>query len=183
MKIIVLHGNDTKKSYARLTKFIDEAKRRSWKITDYNFNEIQNKSLFEVESFFILKDYKLLDKKIIEQLKKYNGNLIIYSESKIPAPTLKNLKADKIELFELPIILWKFLDSFNLNLFHELLKNNAVEYIFAMIAWKLKQKYIKNPSIENGKLISDLTEIDIKSKTGKVDLKLALDLWLIKRLS
>lgn len=182
MKIIVLHGNDTEKSYARLQKFIQEAKRRSWKITDYNFDEITNQSLFGDECFYVLHDYKLLDKTSLEKLKKYSGNLIIYNAGKIPVPTLKNLGADKTELFELPELLWKFLDNMTVSGLHELTKTQAVEYILAMIAWKFKQNYIKNPSSRNANLISELAEIDVKAKTGKADLLLSLDLLLTKRL-
>ena len=34
MKIIVLHGDDSEKSYTRLTKFIKEAKKRNWEIVN-----------------------------------------------------------------------------------------------------------------------------------------------------
>lgn len=183
MKLIVLHGDDTQKSYERLMVFINEAKKRNWRITDYSIDEIENQSLFGEECFYILKDYKLLDKELLERLKKYSGNLIIYNTGKIPAPTLKNLAAEKIELFELPQLLWKFLDNMTTIGFHELLKTQAVEYILAMMAWKFKQNYLKNPSEKNAKLISELAEIDVKAKTGKVNLIQAIDLLLVKKLS
>lgn len=182
MRIIVLHGNDTEKSYARLLKFRDEAKKRGWKITDFNLIEIENQSLFEEECFYILTDYKVLTSTILARLKKYSGNLIIYHTAKISAPTLKNLNVDKAEVFELPELLWKFLDNMTIQGFHELLKTQAPEYILAMIAWKLKQKYLKNPSPQNAKLITELAEIDVKAKTGKADLVLSLDLFLAKNI-
>lgn len=182
MRIIVLHGDDVDKSYKRLQTFIDEAKKRNWKITDYSIDEIENQNLFGEECFYILKDYKLLGKKIVEKLKKYSGNLIIYNSGKIPAPTLKNLRVDKVELFELPQLLWKFLDNMTIDKLHELLKTQATEYILAMMAWKFKQNYIKNPSEKNAGLISELAEIDVNSKTSKADLLLSLDLLLSKQL-
>lgn len=189
MKVIVLHGNDTQKSYIRLTKFIEVAKKRKWQVVEYSLTEVQNQSLFDENKFFILKDHSLLDAKTLEKLKKYSGNLVIYHSAKIPAPTLKKINPDTVELFELPVILWKFLDSFDsgtgysIELFHELLKTQPVEYILAMIAWKLRQNYLKNPSEKNADLIKELAEIDIKAKTGKADLVLSLDLLLLKRLS
>lgn len=183
MKIIVLHGDDTQKSYERLMVFVNEAKKRNWKITDFSIEEIENQSLFGEECFYILKDYKLLDKKIIEKLKKYDGNLIIYNAGKIPAPTLKNLNPDKTELFEFPQLLWKFLDNMTISGFHKLLETQAPEYLLAMIAWKFKQNYLKNPTEKNAKLISELAEIDVNSKTGKVDLIQAIDLLLVKNLN
>lgn len=190
MKIIVLHGDDTQKSYERLMVFINEAKKRNWKITDFSLEEIENQSLFDEESFYILKDYTRLDsassrgrKSTVEKLKKYSGNLIIYNTGKIPAPTLKNLGADKTELFELPQLLWKFLDNMTIKGFHELLETQAAEYILAMMSWKFKQSYLRNPSDKNAKLISELAEIDVKSKTGRVNLIQAIDLLLVKKIS
>lgn len=180
MKIIVLHGDDSQKSYDRLTIFINEAKKRGWKVTDFSLEEITNQTLFGEESFFILKDYKVLDKKTIERLKKYSGNLIVYTAGFNPAMFLKLLPSDaKIEKFELPQLLWKFLDNMTVSGLHELIKTQPIEYVLAMIAWKFKQNYLKNPSEKNVNLISKLAEIDVKSKTGKTDLLLSLDLLLI----
>lgn len=182
MKLIVLHGNDTNKSYARLQKFIDEAKKRSWKITDFSLQEVENQSLFGEECFYLLYDYKLLDKKTVEKLNKYSGNLIVYNTGIIPAPTLKSLNADKTELFELPQMLWKFLDKITIRGLHEIIKTQPIEYVFAMIAWKFKQNYIKNPSEKNSKLINELAGIDVKSKTSDVKLLTLLDLFIAKHL-
>lgn len=182
MKIIVLHGNDTQKSYERLSKFVDEAKKRGWKVTDFSMQEIENQSLFGEESFYILHDYKVIDKKISDKLKKYSGNLVIYHNAKIPAPALKNLNADKVELFELPQILWKFLDNITIKGLHEIIKTQPLEYIFAMIAWKLKQNYLKNPNEKNASLINELAKIDVKSKTSNVSLLTLLDLFIAKHL-
>ena len=65
---------------------------------------------------------------------------------------------------------------------HELVKTNAPEYILAMMAWKFKQNYLKSPNAKSAKLISDLAEIDIKSKTSNVDLLMLLDLFIAKNL-
>lgn len=182
MRIIVLHGDDTQKSYARLQVFVDEAKKRGWKITDFSIDEVENQSLFGEECFYILKDYKQLDKKVAEKLKKYAGNLIVYTAGSHPAIHLKMLNPDKVEKFELPQLLWKFLDNMTVKGLHELLKTQAVEYVLAMMAWKLKQKYMRNPTSGVGLMISELAEIDVKAKTGKADLLLSLDLLLLKQL-
>lgn len=182
MRIIVLHGTDTQKSYERLTKFIDEAKKRQWQITDYSLQDIENQSLFDENKFYILKDYKLLDKKVVEKLKKYTGNLIVYTAGLHPAIHLKMLNPDKTEKFELPQLLWKFLDKMTTEGLHQLIKTNAPEYILAMIAWKLKQNYLKNPTPHSSLLISRLAEIDIKSKTSNASLPLLLDLFIAKHI-
>jgi len=181
MKLIVLHGDDTIKSYERLTKFIDEAKKRGWDIVNDKIEDTP--SLFGTEKLIIVRDYKQsLAGSAGKIIKKIPGTLVIYSQNKIPAATLKSLNPEKAELFELPVILWKFLDNMTIKNFHELLKTQPVEYILAMMAWKLKQKYRTNPTPEVGLMISELAEIDVKAKTGKADLLLSIDLLLIKRL-
>lgn len=180
MQTIVLHGNDTTKSYERLTKFISVAKRRGWDIVNDKVEDTP--SLFGTEKLIIIRDYKTIGKKELALITKIPGTLVIYNTSKIPAPTLKTLKADTVELFELPELLWKFLDNMTVSGFHELLKTQAPEYLMAMISWKLKQKYLKNPSEKTGKAILELADIDIKSKKGKADLILSIDLLLTKSL-
>jgi len=182
MKIIVLHGDNTEKSYARLTKFIKEAKKRGWEIVNEKIEDTP--SLFGTEKLIIIRDYKILQKKELKQIEKITGYLVVYHQGNVLQTFLKTLPKDtKIEKFELPILIWKFLDNMTVSSFHELLKTNAPEYLFAMIVWKLKQRYIKNPNETNANLISELADIDVKSKTGRIDLKLALDLFISKRLS
>lgn len=181
MKIIVVHGDDIEKSYTRLTKFINSAKKRGWEIV--NDKTEDTPSLFGTEKLIIIRDFKSLSASDLKVAERVSGYLVIYHKGLLPKTFLKTIKIEKEEQYDLPIILWKFLDTFNIKLFHELLKTNAVEYIFAMIAWKLKQKYRTKPTPEVGQLISDLAGIDVKSKTGKLDLKLALDLFILKRLS
>lgn len=182
MKLIVLHGNDSQKSYERLQKFISEAKRRSWKVTDFSLDAIENQNLFAEECFYILNDWKVLDNKTLDKLKKYSGNLVIYSKSTIASTSLKKINPDTVEKFELPIKIWKFLDNITVKSLNEIVKTEAVEYVFAMIAWKLKQKYLKDPSPKNAKAIEELALIDIKSKTIKVKLLTLLDVFVTKHL-
>jgi len=97
---------------------------------------------------------------------------------------LKILPNDaKIEKFELPILIWKFLDNFNIKLFHELLKTTTPEYLLAMISWKLKKNYLKNQNEKTASQIQELSEIDIKAKTTDSNLLDLLDLFLIKNYS
>ncbi len=180
MKIIILHGDDTINSYKRLTKFIDEAKKRGWDIINDKIEDTP--SLFGTEKLIIVRDYKIIGKKELNLIKKIPGTLVIYTTGLHPAVSLKMINPDKTEKFELPQLLWKFLDNMTIKNFHELLKTQPVEYILAMMAWKLKQKYLRNPTPEVIQMISELAEIDVKAKTGKADLLLSIDLLLIKRL-
>ncbi|MDP3917719.1 MAG: hypothetical protein Q8Q30_00900 [Candidatus Woesebacteria bacterium] len=188
MQIIILHGNDTVKSYERLTKFINEAKKRGWDIVNDKIEDTP--SLFGTEKLIIVRDYKQsLAGSAGKIIKKIPGTLVIYSQNKIPAATLKSLNPDKnstnfvVEKFELPVLLWKFLDNMTVSGLHELIKTQPEEYILAMMAWKLKQSYRTNPTPGVGLMISELAEIDVKSKTSKADLLLSLDLLLSKKIS
>lgn len=173
MKIIVLQGNDVNKSYERLTKFIDVAKKRSWEIIYDDLGVTE--SLFGNEKLIIIRDLKLITAKNLEILNKMEGNLVIYSDKKVPVTITKLLPKDtKTENFELPVLLWKFLDNMTVKGLHEMVKTQPVEYIFAMIVWKVKKT---KPT-----LLSKLAEIDYLSKTGQVDLLLSLDLFIAKDL-
>lgn len=180
MQIIVLHGDDTIKSYERLTKFIAEAKKRGWDIVNDKIEDTP--SLFGTEKLIIVRDYKIIGKKELNLIKKIPGTLVIYTTGLHPAVSLKMINPDKTEKFELPQLLWKFLDNMTVKSLHELIKTQPIEYILAMMAWKLKQKYRTNPTPKVEEMISNLAEIDVKTKTGKADLLLSLDLLLIKRL-
>jgi hypothetical protein len=182
MKIILLHGDDTKKSYERLTKFINEAKKRGWEIVNDKIED--TRSLFDLEKLIIIRDIKLVDEKSINLINKLAGTLVIYSEKRLSQNFLKILPNDaKIEKFELPILIWKFLDNFNIKLFHELLKTTTPEYLLAMISWKLKKNYLKNQNEKTASQIQELSEIDIKAKTTDSNLLDLLDLFLIKNYS
>lgn len=159
MKIIILHGDDTEKSYARLQKFVDVAKERSWEVTyiddsNQSFEEsLSATSLFGNERFFILKDVKHLSKKDFVWLnKKYielSGTLIVYCDSVLNATTLKSFpKESKIEEFKLPVIIWNFLDDFipgnctrEVSVLHKILDKQPVEFVFTLIARHLRDLY------------------------------------------
>lgn len=199
MKIIVLHGTDTKKLYSRLSAFIKEAKKRGWEICDFDLNKIKNSGLFDNEYLFIVRDYKSslagstsksLNIEDLAKTKDLSGNLVIYHEGNIPAAFLKELKSfntkdkDKINLveekYELPLKIFQFLNNININSFNEIIKTEAVEYVIAMMAWKFKQNYIKNPNEVNARNIKTLAEIDVRAKRGKGSLVNLINLFLAK---
>lgn len=223
MKIIVLHGEDLVKSYGRLLKFIETAKARSWEVVyvdelPQTLQEIlTGASLFGAERFFILKDVKRLAKKELDWLKKkyadLTGNLVIYHEGVLSQTFLKSLPKDtKVELFDLPKLIWKFLDDLypgnsqkTVKEFHEIIERDAAEFVFTLIARHFRDLYwvkvepasLPYQSWRVGKLkkqannfsiyqlkdfITELSKIDIEVKTGKNDLVSALDLLLIKQL-
>lgn len=223
MKIIVLHGEDTLKSYERLKKFIQAAKDRSWEVSylDESSQRFQDdlsaSSLFGAERFFILQDVRKIGKDEISWLNKRNaelsGNLIIYSEGNLNQTFLKSLpKEVKIEEFKLPKLIWNFLDHIYpgnskkvLQEFHKVIEKDPPEFVFSLIAklfrdlyWiKVDSRSIPYPSWRVAKLkvqsskfkvenliamIGELSDIDVRVKTGKADLVSSLDLFMIKQL-
>lgn len=205
MKIIALHGDHTTKSYERLSKFISEAKKRGWEISDYDSETVRNQSLFAAERFVILRDYKTLNKKDISKLNKYPGTLVIYNEGNIPQTFLKTLTNAKIEEFKLPKIIWNFLDNISIRLFHEVIKTEPVEFVFALLAKRFRDLYwvqvspetLSRQSWQLGKLkrqtqkyspeklkeiINKLAKIDIEVKTSKANLISSLDFLFLTKL-
>ena len=211
MKIIVLHGDDSAKSYERLMKFVETAKKRSWEILTDEFPNTP--SLFGTERLIIYRDYKLLTSKDIKNFDRFEGTLVIYHPGDLPQTFIKQMPKDfKMEKFELPKILFTFLESFypsnsqrSLKLLHDLVKNTAIELIFFMLARHLKDLYwvtidpttnqypswrlskLKSQAnkftVENLKLIiKNLADIDILVKTSKADLLTELDLLMVKQL-
>ncbi len=205
MKLIILHGDFTAKSYERLSKFISEAKKRGWEISDYDHETVGNQSLFAGERFVVLRDYKTLNKKDISKLNNYPGTLVIYNEGNIPQTFLKTLTNPKIEEFKLPKIIWNFLDNFSIRLFHEVIKTEPVEFVFSLLAkrfrdlywvqvspetllyqsWrisKLKKQASNYSTNQLSRLINKLAEIDIKVKTSKANLTSSLDFLFLTKL-
>lgn len=166
MRIIILHGQNSTKSYERLTRFIDEAKSRGWEII---YDDVSaTPSLFGKQRITIVRDIKLIPRNI----ERIQGTLIIYSDSDLPLSFLKKFKDAKIEKFDLPKIIWKFLEKPSVKLFHEVIKKEPVELVFHLLAKKLRRT----------KYINDMARIDYQAKTGKTDLLLSLDLFIAKHL-
>lgn len=152
MKIFVLHGEDLGKSYSRLKKFIDTAKKRSWEVTylDETNNRLQDElsaaSLFGGERFFIIRDVKKIGKPelkwLTDKAPNLDGNLVIYHEGDLPLSFIKALPKDvKIEAFILPKLIWNFLDglypgnaSKSLVIFHRIIETDPPEMVFSLIA-------------------------------------------------
>lgn len=211
MKIIVLHGDNSEASYERLIKFIDTAKKRNWEIVTDEFPNTP--SLFGNERLIIYRDFSLLTKNDIKNFDRFDGTLVIYHDGILPQTFLKLMPNDfKMEKFELPKILFTFLESFysgnstrTLKLLHNLIKAEAIELVFFMLARHLKELYLVSidpktsqyPSWKLSKLkfqaekfkleklkqiIDLLADIDIAVKSSKADLLASLDLTIVKQL-
>lgn len=204
MKIIILHGEDSNKSFQRLSRFIDTAKRRGWEII--NDEIATTPSLFGKERLFVFRGYFKLSKSDIKNLARFPGILVIYHEGVIPQTFLKSLPQDrKIEEFKIPKTIWNFLDLPTIKLLHEIVKNEPIEFVFALLAKRFRDLYwvmtdpktlpyqnwqiarLKNQASQYSArrvegFINELAKIDVKVKTSKADLLSALDFLLITKL-
>lgn len=171
MKIIILHGDDTAASYERLTRFIDEAKKRRWEII---YDDLAvTPSLFGSPRLAVVRDLKVFKPKSIKALDKIPGTLVVYNEGVLAASYLKIFVNNaKVERFDIPKIIWKFLDKPSVKLLHEVVKKEPIELVFHLFAKRLRRT----------KYIDKLARIDMDAKTGKADLLLSLDLFIAKNL-
>ena len=125
----------------------------------------------------IYRDYKLLSKDDIKNFSKFEGTLVIYHSSDLPATFLKLMPKDfKMEKFDLPKLLFVFLEniypgnsSYCLKLLHEVVKTEAVELVMFFIARHLRDLYWVKvdpistgfPSWKTGKLKSQANKFTI----------------------
>ncbi len=222
MNIVVLHGDDIEKSRKRLQKFIDVARTRNWDVlklsgkSDNLPDTISATSLFGTKRLIIVEEAQQLSKESLTWIEKnsalYDDTVCFYATKTLSVTQLKPLKGAKIEVFEIPNLLWNLLDTFapqsastSITLLHNVLESEPVELVFAMIArhmrdlyhiyadeksftgpeWrkrKLKSQATKFGELKLKHIIHELAEIDIQSKTSKENLFDLLDFWLIKNL-
>lgn len=161
MKVIVVHGDHTEKSYERIAKFIDVAKKRGWKIERLSGKDTENlpevlssASLFNEQRLFIVEEVAKTPKKQLEWIKTrakdLSGNLVIFNEGHLADSVLKHLpKPDKTEVFKYPKIIYKFMESFYpgnaetcLKILYSFKERNAAEYILAVLSGHLRDVYI-----------------------------------------
>lgn len=188
MRIIIIHGDDTEKSYHRLGELIKTAKKRGWEIDRLSVNslnlseKVSSDSLFKKNRLFIMERLFKTKKSEIEWLKKNNerlqGNLVVFHEGTLTKTFLSSLpKTKRIEEFKLPRIIFKFLESFypgneknSITLLHQVLKEEAPEFVLALLARHLRDLVkIKN---EEGSLgYPDWRVGKLKFQAGKFNKK------------
>lgn len=222
MDIIIIQGENIQKIHDRLIQFKKEARKRGWELIylqpDNNISEIlASQSLFPKESLYIIDDFKKIRKKELKwigsNIKKLHGTLIVYQHGNILKSLYKGVfEPKKIEQYDIPKSIFIFLESFYpgnnetlIKTLHETCKNEAVEFVFVMLARHLKDLYwvIKEPSkipysswrisklesqagkFKQGQIIDlfkRLAVIDVKVKTSKASLITELDLMILTQL-
>jgi DNA polymerase III delta subunit len=190
MKIILLHGDDYQKSYERLIKFGDSAKKRDWKVERIDPSEniadiLVSQSLFYENKLYVLEDFDKLNKGKLGWMKDIlpdlDGTLVLYSKKTINKSTVKLLPGlHKEEEFKLPKIIWSFLDSFypgnstnTLKLFHKLIERDAPEFVFSLLVRQVRDMYylkvapdsLDYPSWRKNKLLNQMR----KYKDGQLE--------------
>src|SRR5258708_7001683 len=214
MRISLIHGENSTKAYEKFRQLIDSSKKKGFDIVQINdIKKIVRQSLFEEKIVFVLNKpskIKLNDWKwFTKNAPKYNSNLLIYNDGNLPSLILRAFpKEASIEKFDLPKIIFTFLDSFwpgnsknALKLLNELVINEPIELVFHLLSRHVRDLYwvkvsadsleipdwrkskIKNQSDKFSlevlsKVINELAEIDVKSKTSNEDLKSSLDILI-----
>lgn len=158
MKIIILHGDDSIKSYERLRKFIDTANIRKWDVRKIEENSLlaeslSSTSLFQKENLFIFDKPETLTKKELLWLKNksesLSGTLVLYRDDIVGKRLISSLPEDtRVEEFKLPKIIFQFLDSFYpgnakhcLELLHEVIVYEPIEFVFALLVKQVRNLF------------------------------------------
>lgn len=160
MKILILHGEHTLKSYQRLQEIISKSKKNEWDIERISNNatlslseELSAGNLFQKKALYVLQDLDKVSKGDLNWLKKKNkkleGFLVILIKRKALKTQLNSLPANyQIEEFQLTRYLWKLLDSIAfrnskeaIKLLHIVLKAEPVEFVFFLIAKQVRDLY------------------------------------------
>lgn len=225
MKIVVLYGEDETRARQRYRQIIQGVKKKEWEVVSLsskgNFSlaeKLTSSSLFSDRVLYTLENLSKLALTELKWLAKnsdnYEGSLLIFHKGNIPPGTRAAFpKSAKYEKFEVPQVLFTFLDSFYpgngkraLALFEELLEKEAQELVVAMLArqlrdlcWVMDGAHGMNiQSWRLGKLksqankftkerlkgtIEELSNIDYQSKSGTKNTRFLLEIMIITQLS
>ena len=223
MNIIVVHGEDLASVVARITKFYQTAKDRDWEVIRLNKSsgrklseELTQASLFGGERLFSINASDLTNQDLIWLAKentKQQITLVIYSDTPLTATFLNQLpKSAKTERFDLPKLIFKFLESFypgNLEscgkLFQILITNTQPEFIFILLSklardlviakadpktlsyptWRISKLSTQSEKFKQETLIvliAKLAQADILAKTSRRSLVNSLNLLIAETL-
>lgn len=159
--MIILHGEDASKSYARLTSLIEELKIKQFEIVIREAaeiditnlrQEITSSGLFSTPKCFVIKnilsDTKSKNKdKLVEVMNQVSDHEVILWENKgVAISTLKKFPKAVIETFSISPVIFKFLDSLRpentkniLSSWNKLTKEGTEsEFVFAMVVRQIK---------------------------------------------
>lgn len=160
MQIVVIQGDDTARSWARVQKIIAVARARGWEISKYEFGQplslaevVSSGNLFANERLFIVEDARILGKGdfvwLAKNQEKFAGKVLLYFDGFPPANVQRMLpRGAKSEEYKLPKTIFRFLDGLypgngrrSVILFHQLKSVEPVELVFNLIAKRFKELY------------------------------------------
>ncbi len=167
MKITLIYGEDVTTSRNFFLSLTKKAKEEGFQIKDISLNtnlnlgeKLSSQSLFEEKIFFIHDKLKNLTTDdlgwLVKDSKNYNGELILWYEGVAPLKIAESLpKGSEIKKFDLPRIIFNFLDSFYpgnsknvLLLLDKLLTSQPIEFVLFMLGRHLKDLYwVKNDRV------------------------------------
>lgn len=185
MKISLIHGEDVAVSRNMFLSLVEKAKGEGFQVKDISLNtnlnleeKLTSQSLFEDKIFFIhdkLKNLTPADLKwLVKNSKKYEGELVLWYEGVAPLKIVKALpKGAEVKKFDLPKIIFNFLDSFYpgnsvniLGLLDKLLAKEPVEFVFFMLGRHLRDLYwVKNDTA----IVPDYQEWRIRKIRSQAD--------------
>lgn len=196
MKIVLVHGEHTLKSYERFQKLIGVAKDRGWEVIRLNgFSTLPeiavSSGLFAKKRLLVVSGFNTNAKKDINWInrkgKDTSGNLLIYHQGTLTKSYINLFpKLHKVEEYKLPRKIWTFLDSFfpgnmrnALLLFNDVIKNEPPEFVFALLSRLLRDLYwvkkepksMSLPPWRSGKLTrqaSKFTQEKLKNLIGQM---------------
>ena len=166
--MLIIHGDNQVESRQFLSSQIKSAKARDKEIIhlegkNLDLEAIQivlgTKSLLGRESLIVIENLlvKTASKSIIDYLNKTAPqNLIIWEEKELSQAKLKQIRA-KAQLFKLPTIIFKFLDSvipgnsrFSLQFLRQAINQSSAEGVFYMLARQVRYLIIANQLDKEG---------------------------------
>jgi len=168
MKIYLIHGEYSAKSYEKLNEYISKAKEKNWKVVKINEKtglstqeSLSSIDLFDTKKVYVLDNLTKLQKKEIDWINKncdeLSGILILYSNTKLNTTLINKFKnVSKKEEFSLPQNIFSFLESFypgnskiSINLLHKIIIKEKIEFIYFFLSKHLRDLYWVKTSPSN----------------------------------
>ena len=196
MNVILLHGDNLKSISGRVKKFIDVARLRGWRVDRFNSNSSNNlaeqikiESLFNEQRLILIEGVRKISKTELkwlrENLGSMDGTLVFIENSVLSDALIKALPdLDKVEKFEIPKAIWKFLESVYpgntkmcLNYLYQVQEKENDGLVLALLGRQLKDLYLlkvgaelKYPNWRVGKLKSQSEKFSKKQLRKLINL-------------
>ncbi len=207
--ITVLHGGNTVLSRQLLPQGKEVVRLSASELTHENLTQaLEGQSLFGgqqpvvIEGLLSQRPSKTKDELVSIVASHPEAEVVLWEGKSVTAANIKKLKPAKVQEFKIPMLVFKFLDSFSLTDLHQAAKNEAIEFIFYLWHRRLSQliqakdggKTLKGAPWQIGKLKAQaakfslaqlvvlqgkLLEIDYSIKSGQDDLPLLSQLDLV----